>query len=295
MYSVSFPDYLRGIALDHLIRLGRAFVIALLLVMTAEVVPTHASQGENAYEGHLLKGNGERIYVVEQGQRRWITTLETFTHRGYRWDDVQIVPDAVLASIPEGRPLRTGRLVRGSGPDIFLLEAGRQRWIPSLEVFEELGYSWWDIQPIRDVDLAGYPPGPPLYIEPLIRAPELVAAVNILASDPRLAYIAAVLEDNLVVVLFGPLPHGAIATYHIRHNTITVGEHYRSADHKALAAVLTHEAMHAAQHWRRPEPTIGGHKCYAWELEAFETQMMVWATLYGPEGKSSPKMNSIMC
>jgi hypothetical protein len=273
----------------HLRRLARWPAIVALLILTTLATPVAwADHAGGPYEGHLLRRSDGRVYRVEGGQRRCISSLAAFQRHGYRWDDVRQVDDSVIDAIPEGRPVRLGQLVKGSGPDIFLLEDGRQRWIPSLEILVGLGFEMADVQPIADAVLAGYPPGPPLYLGPLIRATELEQAVRLLEAEPALAHIAAPLRTYQVPIDFGPLPAGAAASFHLRRNEITVSDRYRSSDPRALAAVLAHEATHAAQYWRRPEPTIGGIKCYAWELEAFEAEITVWTTFFGSNGKPSP-------
>jgi hypothetical protein len=45
------------------------------------------------------------IYLLEDGQKRWIDTIATFTDRGYVWSDVRFVSCADLRSIPDGTPI----------------------------------------------------------------------------------------------------------------------------------------------------------------------------------------------
>jgi len=45
------------------------------------------------------------IYLIENGKKRWIDTIETFNDRGYLWRDVTFVSCADLRSIPDGRPI----------------------------------------------------------------------------------------------------------------------------------------------------------------------------------------------
>jgi hypothetical protein len=56
-------------------------------------------------DGALLKGPDDRIYVLEDDRRRWVPSMAVFTARGFDWDDVQLTPDYVLRTIPEGPPL----------------------------------------------------------------------------------------------------------------------------------------------------------------------------------------------
>jgi hypothetical protein len=45
------------------------------------------------------------IYLLEEGEKRWIDTIETFNERGYVWDDVHLVTCAGLRTIPDGVPI----------------------------------------------------------------------------------------------------------------------------------------------------------------------------------------------
>ena len=54
----------------------------------------------------LLKcATSPHIYLIDQGEKRWIDTIETFNDRGYVWRDVSFVSCADLRSIPDGMPI----------------------------------------------------------------------------------------------------------------------------------------------------------------------------------------------
>jgi hypothetical protein len=54
----------------------------------------------------LLKcSSSPHIYLLEQGQKRWINTIETFDDRGYVWRDVLFITCKELRSIPDGPPI----------------------------------------------------------------------------------------------------------------------------------------------------------------------------------------------
>ncbi|NHZ72758.1 MAG: hypothetical protein GWP17_06715 [Aquificales bacterium] len=54
----------------------------------------------------LLKcANSPHIYLIEQGEKRWIDTIETFNERGYVWRDVHFVSCNDLRNIPDGVPI----------------------------------------------------------------------------------------------------------------------------------------------------------------------------------------------
>ena len=57
----------------------------------------------------LLKCNSSpHIYLLADGEKRWIDTIETFEDRGYLWRDVALVPCADLRAIPGGASIPEG-------------------------------------------------------------------------------------------------------------------------------------------------------------------------------------------
>lgn len=52
-----------------------------------------------------------------------------------------------------------GTLVKGSGPEVYVLEHGLKRWIANPNVFSQLYYRWNRIIRVSDDALAGFPPG----------------------------------------------------------------------------------------------------------------------------------------
>jgi len=55
---------------------------------------------------HLIKGSSNRVYLVEKGQKRWITSPRVFKKRRYNWSDVKTLPDSLVNRLPEGGPIR---------------------------------------------------------------------------------------------------------------------------------------------------------------------------------------------
>ncbi|MGC9333864.1 MAG: hypothetical protein ACP5JJ_06945, partial [Anaerolineae bacterium] len=54
----------------------------------------------------LLKcASSPHIYLLDNGEKRWIETIETFNDRGYVWRDVHFVTCAELRSVPDGSPI----------------------------------------------------------------------------------------------------------------------------------------------------------------------------------------------
>ena len=96
-------------------------------------------------DGLVLKGSGERIYVLENNQKRWISSLEAFEWFGYRWEQVNGVDDAFLDRFADGRPLYV-LLKCQTSPHIYALEDGQKRWIKDIRTFEAEGFVWEDVK-----------------------------------------------------------------------------------------------------------------------------------------------------
>lgn len=112
----------------------------------------------------LVKGSGPKVYLLENGTRRWIKDEITFNSWGYDWKNVVLLTDQELMLYGEGEPLLAsvfsdGTLVRGSGPQVYFIEAGKKRWITSPESFARNGFSWLAIIQIPDRSLFSYPIG----------------------------------------------------------------------------------------------------------------------------------------
>jgi hypothetical protein len=117
-------------------------------------------------EGALVKGSGPEVYVLTGGLRRHIPDAPTFLYRGYSWNAWHTLGDAALASYPLGRPLPSvtadGRLVRGTGPEIYVMTGGARRHIPSPEIFAACGYSWDGVAGLPPAAIGAVPDGGPI-------------------------------------------------------------------------------------------------------------------------------------
>lgn len=58
-----------------------------------------------AESGYLLKAGDDRVYLLEGGSRRWVSTQAAFESRGLEWWNVHFVSDPFLGVILDGPPL----------------------------------------------------------------------------------------------------------------------------------------------------------------------------------------------
>jgi hypothetical protein len=92
-------------------------------------------------DGVLLKDSGTGIYVLSDGQKRWIRSPSAFYGHGYKSENIITVSDAYLASYSNGPDVNSstthpnGSLIRASGQtSIYLIDGGQKRKIPSPRV-----------------------------------------------------------------------------------------------------------------------------------------------------------------
>lgn len=56
-------------------------------------------------DGELVKGSGPDVFVVENGELRSIPTEQTFLSMGWQWENIITVPDRVLLSYNQAKPV----------------------------------------------------------------------------------------------------------------------------------------------------------------------------------------------
>lgn len=97
-------------------------------------------------DGFVVKEeNDEKIYVYQDGEFRWISSLDAFEHHGFTWEDVHIVKDGYLNRYEIGSPIHV-LLKCKSSPHIYRLERGEKRWIRDIDTFTAQGHIWDDVR-----------------------------------------------------------------------------------------------------------------------------------------------------
>ena len=70
----------------------------------------------------------------------------------------RIMPDSAALVIHDGLVLKAG------GPDIYVLQDDKLRWISSLEAFDYFGYRWPQVRVVDEAFLAKFELGRPLHV-----------------------------------------------------------------------------------------------------------------------------------
>mmetsp|Transcript_18726 Transcript_18726/g.31549 ORF Transcript_18726/g.31549 Transcript_18726/m.31549 type:complete len:676 (-) Transcript_18726:69-2096(-) len=101
-----------------------ALLLVLLVCLVADQWSGHVAASRNledkshgAYEGKIIKGNRNALYLVEKGQRRAFPDFHSFTSRGYDISQINRIDDSILNSIPLGETLSVIAVYR---PDDFM-------------------------------------------------------------------------------------------------------------------------------------------------------------------------------
>lgn len=140
-----------------------AIIVAILAVFSLGTMPKIVQATPD--EGVLIRGLSEKVYVIESGLKRWIKTADIFNKLGYSWANIIRISDDILNNIPPGKDVAStyqypdGTLIRGNGPQVYLIEKGVGRWILNPQIFEAKGFKWQNIIRISDKILSGIKKG----------------------------------------------------------------------------------------------------------------------------------------
>ena len=84
---------------------SRFFWRNLVNISTAEMSGYPSGSDMHYPDGTLLKGSSRQVYVVENGEKRWITSPEIFRYLNYDWNDVIYENDAEVNYYTSGTSL----------------------------------------------------------------------------------------------------------------------------------------------------------------------------------------------
>jgi hypothetical protein len=244
----------------------------------------------------------QEVWLLDGRQRRWIADLATFSARGYRWEQVEIIAPAILNAVPVGPADHTGALLRlVPGGEVYLVADGQARLVPDLLSFEAYGLDWNRVQPVQGPALAGTPRGPALphavtgaqlpaaprdvpagsgrgqQVDERLRAP-----LALMAGYPPTADFPAFLTRYGVHLRVAPV-EGGLASYRATDRTLTVDPRFAGADPRSVATLLVHETLHAIFD-ASGRSGKSGRACVDEEAQAFAAQAAFWASHHGRWG-----------
>src|SRR3989344_538720 len=160
--QVNYWDGVKWVALPSVVNVATKTITASVTHLTifaifggktAAVVPTPTPTPSVT----LLRATGDpKVYVIENGKKKWIKTAEEFNQKGYNWSQIQNVSASEIAQYPDVAVEVT--LIRLVGdPKVYIVENGKRRWIKTAAEFIDAGYDWNQISVISADALAAYP------------------------------------------------------------------------------------------------------------------------------------------
>ena len=108
----------------------------------------------------LVKGSSPAVYLIDQGKKHLIPNPSMFNQWGFKWSQIHLVSDSLLASTPSAPPLT--RLVKGSSKAVYLIDQGKKYLIPNPSTFNHWGFHWSEIRTLSDSFLSSIPSAPTL-------------------------------------------------------------------------------------------------------------------------------------
>ncbi len=110
-------------------------------------------------DGLVVKEEDDpEIYVFQDNEFRWISSLDAFQRLGYTWADVHVVEDGFLDDYAIGAPIHV-LLKCPDSPHIYRLEAEEKRWVVDIAAFEAEGHVWEDVRSVSCAHLRQLPDG----------------------------------------------------------------------------------------------------------------------------------------
>ncbi|MEY3471321.1 MAG: hypothetical protein RLZZ223_671 [Candidatus Parcubacteria bacterium] len=134
-----------------------------VIASPVEVDAIPEGQAMTYADGSLLY-NDDNLYVISGGKRRQILSPQVIINNGYKEENIIIVSKSELLVHPEGAPLQEGDLYPDgsllSSPkgEVYKIQAGTKRYIPSPLIFESR-YKWASVIPVSQEIIDKYPRG----------------------------------------------------------------------------------------------------------------------------------------
>ena len=105
--------------------------------------------------------DGQKVFYIENGKKRWISSANLFATLGFRWSRVKSAPNDLLnylegemMAYPEGALLR-----EINGLTVYLIKDKQKREFISAQSFLKNGFRWEKILTVEANELALYPTG----------------------------------------------------------------------------------------------------------------------------------------
>lgn len=138
-----------------------------IIELSDQMLNRYSAVKQGFRDGSLIRTPDGRVWAVSDGARRHIPSHEAFTSLNYSYNNVREVSADEGRLHPVGSPISSisshpnGTLIKADGPQIYVVEVGAKRHVPSQAVLESR-FSGEDIVLISEAELGAYMQGPPV-------------------------------------------------------------------------------------------------------------------------------------
>lgn len=139
-------------------------------------------------DGTLVKSKSrDMVYLIDKNKRLAILSLQLFNLKKYKWSNVVILSDRNLAVYPLSKPLAypEGSLIRGPGPEVYLIDNETRRHITSPTLFKNKGFDWKKIITVSNEELLAHPIGQIAFFNDGTLIKSISSEVYLIKSEKR--------------------------------------------------------------------------------------------------------------
>lgn len=170
VYQVEYPSALKRHIVSPAIFSGLGFDWGSVIETNVNLVALHPLGSDlntvgSHVAGALVKTNSApEVYLLDMEggtkYKRHITSPEVL-NLYFRWQDVIIINDLEMNSYPGGSDYRfqDGALLKGTGPEIYLISYGKKRHFTSPDSYLYRGHNFNQYISVLDLELANYANG----------------------------------------------------------------------------------------------------------------------------------------
>jgi hypothetical protein len=117
----------------------------------------------NNHDNILVKGSSSALFVMKSGEKRFLSSFDQIDpddHDFFYPSDVRTITDNELHSYPTGPPIyKDGQVFKNYSNEVFVIDRGKRRYVPTTETFNARGFSWSSLVVIPDDWIQKIPKG----------------------------------------------------------------------------------------------------------------------------------------
>ena len=127
--------------------------IKIIILAIFLISPLFAFAQEKYPDGTLIRAeNDYKIYVIQNGNKRWIRNVDIFNSYNFNWNDIKIISQKELEKLPINNLIREKNDVK-----VYALnDNGYKRHILNPEIFDSYNLNWRDVAVITETELSIY-------------------------------------------------------------------------------------------------------------------------------------------